>query len=81
MGVHTTIPLAIWDAKKFHWKLYLQGKCESLSGCPNWLYEMIRQIKNSGQAQEDSIPVIIARKYQYAVQFKGDTIQIYSKKK
>jgi len=81
MNVQTTIPSVIWDAKKFHWKMFLQGKFESLSGCPNWLYEAIRQIKNSGQAQEEIIHVIDGGKHQYAVRFAEDAIQIYSKKK
>jgi hypothetical protein len=81
MNIKTTIPLSIWDAKKFHWKLFLQGKFESLSGCPNWLYEEIRQIKSSGQAQEDTIHVMEGGKYQYAVRFAEDAVQIYSKRK
>lgn len=81
MNIQTTIPLVIWDAKKFHWKVLVQGKFETLSGCPNWLYEMIRQLKDSGQTQEDAIPIIVASKYQYAIKFAGDTVQVYSKKK
>jgi len=82
MDIQTTIPLPIWDTKKFHWKLFLQGKLDSLSGCPNWLYEVIRQIKDSGQAQKDTIQVIMIGKSQYAIKFEEeDLIQVYSKKR
>ena len=81
MNVQTSIPSAIWDPKKFHWKLLLHGKFESLNGCPNWLYERIRQIRTSGQAQDETIQVVLGSKYQYAVRFAGESIEIYSKKK
>jgi hypothetical protein len=78
-NIQTTVPMAVWDAKKFHWKLFLQGEFESLKGCPNWLYETIRQIKTSGQVQEDTIYIVAAHRYQYAMKFTGTNIQIYSK--
>lgn len=81
MDTKTTISLAIWDAKKFQWKLSLQGQFESLNGCPNWLHESIRQLKSSGQVRDDTIHIMSANKHQYAVRFIGDTVQIYSKKK
>ena len=81
MAVKTTVPSAIWDAKKFHWKLFVQGKFECLKGCPNWLYEAIRQIKESGQPQEGTVYILVGSKFQYAVRFAEDTVQVYQKKK
>lgn len=80
VDIKTTVPLAIWDAKKFHWKFYLEGNIESLIGCQKWLYEGIRQIKSSGQAQDNAIIIIGGKDYQYALKFAADNIQIYSKK-
>ena len=79
MTLQTTIPTRIWDAKKFHWKLYLQGKFDTISGCPNWLYEEIRQLKESGQTLSDIIYITSKGKHQYAVKLVDDTIQIYTK--
>ena len=79
MEVMTTVPLAIWDARKFKWKPYLKGKLESLVGCPNWLYDSISQLTKSGQSK-DAINIFKGKKYQYAVQVNGEEIQVFSKK-
>jgi hypothetical protein len=78
----STIPANIWDAKKFHWKLILKGDISSLSGCPNWLYEKIRQIKDSGQSSDKDIQVISNKNFQYAIIILPDNkIVVYSKKR
>ena len=81
MIAQTTIPLPIWDAKKYHWKVFLKGTFESLPGCPNWLYETIRQLRTSGQTRNDIVYIIQAKNYQYAVIIGNDDIQVLSKKK
>ncbi|MDD5094220.1 MAG: hypothetical protein PHV74_07565 [Dehalococcoidia bacterium] len=80
MNTQTTIPASIWDAKKFHWKLFMKGNDDALPGCPNWLYEAIRQIKTSGQAQDDTIHLISSPKHLYAVKTEESTTLVYTKK-
>lgn len=80
METKTSIPTAIWNAKEYKWKPFLKGELATLQGCPNWLYSNIQQLKNSGQQLDDQIQVYQAKNHQYAVQFTGNTIQVFSKK-
>ena len=78
MSILTTVPGGVWDAKKFKWKAFLFGVFDELKGCPNWLYEEIRPLLNSG-----SRDMTIIEHFQelYAVEVTGNLIRIYTKKK
>lgn len=77
----SAIPFSIWDAKKFHWNLFLQGTFESIHSCPNWLYQAILAIKNSGQTSNGTVFIFLGSKFQYAVRFVANSVEVYRKPK